>query len=94
MKFINYSNHPSCQWSQEQRKASEQHGTIEDMQFPVISASWNENAIGILADEETTSILAKQPAAVLCQGEFIFIHALIRLLKQHRISVLVASGER
>lgn len=34
--FINFSNHPSKLWAEEERNAALQYGTIEDLVFPQV----------------------------------------------------------
>ena len=34
--FINFSNHPSRLWAEEERNAALQYGTIEDLAFPQV----------------------------------------------------------
>lgn len=92
--FINHSNHPSARWSYAQRKAAEAYGPIEDMPFPNIEPMWSEEQVAALADENGAAIIAKQPAAVLCQGEFTYTFALIERLRKAGITVVAACSER
>ena len=34
--FINFSNHPSKLWAEDERNAALQYGTIEDLAFPQV----------------------------------------------------------
>lgn len=34
--FINFSNHPSILWAEEERNAALKYGTIEDLAFPQV----------------------------------------------------------
>ena len=36
--FINFSNHPSKLWAEDERNAALQYGTIEDLAFPQVPA--------------------------------------------------------
>lgn len=92
--FINHSNHPSARWSDAQRTAAETYGTIEDMPFPNIEPMWNEMQVAALAEANAAAIIAKQPAAVLCQGEFTYTFALIERLRKAGITVVAACSER
>lgn len=92
--FINYSNHPSSRWSAAQREAAEAYGTIVDMVFPNIEPAWDAAQVASLADEAAAEIIAKKPAAVLCQGEFTYTFALIEGLRKAGITVVAACSER
>lgn len=92
--FINYSNHPSTRWSVAQREAAEGYGAIVDMPFPNIEPTWDTAQVVSLADEAAAEIIAKKPAAVLCQGEFTYAFALIERLRKAGITVVAACSER
>lgn len=38
--FINFSNHPSANWSREQLEAARRYGEVADLSFPVIESSF------------------------------------------------------
>lgn len=92
--FINYTNHPSANWSEAQRQAAQIYGEIMDMDFPEIEPPWNESQVFSLAYQQARQIIALKPAAVLVQGEFTFSYALISLLQQAGIRVLAACSQR
>lgn len=92
--FINHSNHPSANWSQEQKEAALAHGDIVDMPFPELHADYTEQQISEAVQKSLDKILALAPAAVLCQGEFTYTYSLVRLLKERGIKVLAACSER
>lgn len=92
--FINHTNHPSCYWSHVQREEAEQFGEVTDFPFPDIGPEWDEERVLALAKVNCEKILALQPAAVLCQGEFTYCYQLIRLLKKSGIEVLAACSKR
>ena len=48
-KFINYTNHPSINWSEAQLQAAKIYGEIIDMAFPEIDPHWDESQIYSLA---------------------------------------------
>ncbi len=78
--FINYTNHPSNNWSQEQKRAAGQYGEILDFRFPDISVLDTEEDLDRLAAKEGERILAalgNEPSAVLCQGEFTFTYRMV-----------------
>ena len=41
--FINFSNHPSKLWAEDERNAALQYGTIEDLAFRKVFVSWQKN---------------------------------------------------
>ena len=92
--FINCSNHKKEFWSNAQLSAAAQWGPIVDFPFPYVKANLTENEIQLLADETVKTLLAMNPDAVMCQGEFTLTYAIVnRLLKQH-ITVVSACSER
>ena len=94
MNFINFTNHPSDTWSEEQIKAAEAYGTIVDLPFPNIDPNATEWDIGKLGDEFVEKIEKLKPCAVLCQGEFTLSYLVIAQLLRRGVTVLSACSER
>ena len=92
--FINFSNHPSARWSRSQLSAAEAYGRVMDEPFPIVPADMDEAGVARLADEAAERILARKPAAVLCQGEFTLAFAVTERLKAKGVTVLAASSDR
>ncbi|EFL57797.1 hypothetical protein HMPREF9684_1942 [Veillonella atypica ACS-134-V-Col7a] len=92
--FINHTNHLSQYWSQEQLAAAHQYGEIIDLPFPSIDPQASSSTVMDLAQEYAGRIIALHPTAVLCQGEFIYCHALVERLLAVGITVLAATSER
>lgn len=92
--FINHTNHPSANWTLEQRQGAAAYGTIKDLPFPDIPPNSDVQQIKEYIQESANKILALNPAAVLCQGEFTYTYGLVKLLKEHGITVLAACSER
>ncbi len=92
--FINHTNHPSTRWSEEQCSAAEKFGTIIDFPFPDIAPQLSEKEVFLIVKENYVKILAMEPDAVLCQGEFCYTIAMTELLKQQGIPVMAACSER
>lgn len=94
--FINFSNHPSSNWSEKQKKAvSDQYNAqIIDISFPPVSASADEEEISTMAKECVESICKHNPKAVMCQGEFGLTYQVITLLKQKGIRTVYSCSER
>ena len=76
--FVNFSNHPSRGWSELQRNAAEEYGTIIDIPFPAM----------------TKKIIGVQPDAVMCMGEFVLCFKIVQKLKAKGICVLASCSER
>lgn len=93
--FINFSNHPSDTWTEEQITAALLYGDkIIDIPFPAVDPAMNESGLREIADKAAESILALKPAAVMCQGEFGLSFSVIQLLLNAGIPVLYACSER
>ena len=92
--FVNFSNHPSELWDANQKEAAKQYGKILDMSFPKISVDCTSQEIKILANQYVQEILALKPQAVLCQGEFTFVYAVVSQLRKFGIVVLSAVSDR
>lgn len=92
--FVNFSNHPHEKWGKEQLSAAKEYGEVVSIPFPAVSPSASEQDIESLAREKVREILDKEPAAVLCQGEFTLVFRVVSLLKQHGIKVVAACTER
>ena len=92
--FINHTNHPSANWSEEQILAAKEYGEIVDIEFPPISPSADSDEVFEVVLENLQKILSLSPAAVLCQGEFTYTYQMIEQLKMHNILVMAACSER
>ena len=92
--FINHTNHASTKWSATQAEAARAWGAIEDLPLPDVGADWDEERVARLAEENAAKILAKEPRAVLCQGEFTYVHHLVNLLLAAGVTVLAATSRR
>lgn len=92
--FINFTNHPSCNWEQEQLQAARVYGRIVNLPFPEVDAEGDEEYIVKLAEEYVAKILQYRPEAVLCQGEFCLAYQVINRLKAQDIMVLAACSQR
>jgi len=92
--FINHTHHDSRNWSTGQLEAAHAYGSIQDLASPEIPADWNETEVLQLAETYAARLIAMQPKAVLCQGEFTYTYALVDILTQAGIPVLAACSER
>lgn len=92
--FVNFTNHPSERWDEEQKESALKYGEIVDIPFPPVNAMANEVEVHDLAEEYVRKIMEKDPCAVLCQGEFCLAYQVINMLKERNITVLAACSER
>lgn len=92
--FINFSNHPSELWTDEQRDAAYAYGEIVDLKFPAVEANASERDILKLAENYCEKIIAMHPSAVMCQGEFTFSFAVIQKMLKRGICCVAACSER
>ena len=95
--FINYTNHPSENWSEKQKTAAAQYGEIIDMPFPDISPKTTIEEMNELVKGECNRIVETvenaEHSAVLCQGEFCFTYMLVNeLLKRKQGAYRWQSG--
>jgi hypothetical protein len=94
-KFINFTNHPSKNWSDVQIAAAKKYGEIIDIPFPAVDPNGDEGYIEKLADTCALQIKAHKPAAVLCQGEMTLAFAIVsKLIHKHYLAVYAACSER
>lgn len=92
--FVNFSNHPSAQWSQDQKQEALTFGEIRDVAFPVVSPMATTEEVAALADHYTEEICKMDPACVMCQGEFSLAVAVIGRLQGAGICCVCACSER
>lgn len=92
--FINFSNHPSVEWSKAQIDAATIYGEIIDIPFPQISAAQTEEELKEMTKKVAGQIGAYHPDCVLVQGEMTFTHALVNALKKQGILTVAAVSER
>jgi hypothetical protein len=94
MSIINLTNHPSAAWGEEQKTAAQRYGEIIDLHFPDIGATLDETDIQRLAYDYVRKVTELHPQAVICQGEFTFVYAVVTELRKKGIRVLSACSER
>ena len=93
-KFVNCSNHPSRLWSVMQRETAEKYGEIVDVPFPAVACDLTDSGLEELAEQITRDILALEPTAVMCMGEFVVCFRIVQKLKARGIKVLASCSER
>jgi hypothetical protein len=92
--FINFTNHPSSNWSQAQLADASNYGEILDMPFPAVDPDNDESYILTLADSFVSEIMKHAPKAVLCQGEMTLAFAVTRRLTALGIPIFAATSNR
>ena len=92
--FVNCSNHPSAEWSREQRMAAEQIGPLMDVPFPMVPGDASVELIRTMADELVDQIIRLHPKAVMCQGEFTLTFATVSRLQEAGVVCVSASAVR
>ena len=86
MNFVNFSNHPSARWDDDQLRAARNMiapaenqpisdtmvlGTVVDLPFPQMNASMTLAEVEALSSEQIEAILDRAPGVVLAAGEII-----------------------
>lgn len=66
--LINFTNHPSAQWSAEQKAAAQVYGKVIDLAIPAIDPATNEAVLDSLATVYADHILHLSPNAVLVRA--------------------------
>lgn len=95
--FINISNHPSSDWSEEQLDAARKYGDVVDMPFPAVFAEEDETYISSLAKEYAEMMISRydpRQDVFHVMGEMCFSFALIRLLQQAGFVCVASTSER
>ena len=94
--FINFSNHVSTLWDENQLNEAHKYGEIIDVQFPNVSPTSDEEYISALADEYIKRICGvnNRIAAVMVQGEYNLSFEVVNRLLKKGIKVVSACTER
>lgn len=95
--FINLSNHPSEGWNSKQLQCvfdMAPNTEIIDIGFPSVDSKADENEIKELSAKLVNTIVAYNPIAVMCQGEFGLTYCIVTMLKKKNIKVVYSCSER
>ena len=98
--LINFSNHPSAEWSELQQSAAEKYGPVTDFPFPAVDPMAETYQIEQLAETyeiKFRKILAKDNTgipAIHIMGELTFCHALVKRLQRVGIICLASTTDR
>lgn len=92
--FINFSNHPSKLWDENQKYAAIQYGKIKDISFPHVDPLMTYHDIEELSKKYLQIICDFNPLVVLVQGEMTLCFQIITELKKKGIKVVCACSNR
>ena len=100
--FFNISNHPSDQWSEEQKAAARAIAPeLLDVPFPAVPPEADTAQIKDMADRLIASLHSadlgvpwENARAAMVQGEFALTFALVQRLQQCGIACYVATTQR
>lgn len=92
--FINCSNHPSVNWTDDQKQAAKEYGEIIDIPFPNVRYDLTDDELDDLVEETVNIIMRHNPKAVMCMGEFVCCFRIVQKLKDNNIIVLASKTAR
>ena len=95
--FLNLSNHPSTNWSEEQLTAAREYGEIKDIPFPYIEENLDEEGIDLLTDdylEKIRELSGGEPCTIHIMGEMTFTHTLVNKLKAEGYTCVASTSWR
>lgn len=96
--FINFSNHPSTEWSKEQKEEALTYGeTLIDIPFPNVNPYIDEIAIAQKADEyvlKIKEIAEGKSTTVHIMGEMNLTYLIIQKLIDQNICCVSSTSER
>lgn len=93
--FINLTNHPSENWSEEQLNAARHYGEIVDIPFPSIEPDATTNDIIELAEQIIDKIKSIDSSAVVhIMGEMTCTYHVVFRLKELGITCLASTTKR
>ena len=94
--FINFTNHPSEKWNEEQLMAAHQYGDVVDLSFPIIEPTYTNDDIQLLVKEcmEVIMGIKEGNTVVHVMGEMTFTYNMVNALKGAGITCLASTTER
>jgi hypothetical protein len=95
--LINFSNHPSCSWLDEQLEAASVYGEIRDIPFPDVELEGDEAYIESLCREYTEKIIQaaqSETVTVHVMGEMTLTYRLVKSLQAKGIPCLASTTRR
>ena len=96
--FINLTNHPISEWSEEQLNAARQYSDhIMDLKFPNIEPEFSTKMVRkyaeVIVDIITTTCKSEKPV-VHVMGEMTFTYHVVSLLKAQGITCVASTTKR
>lgn len=96
--FVNLSNHPSAQWSQEQKTAALSYGEIVDVPFPTVPTSCSAKEMEKLTKKTVGNVIeAAYPAGkvtVHVMGEMTLTFRIVSQLKAQGMCCVASTSQR
>lgn len=95
--LVNFSNHPSAQWSEAQLSAAQAYGEVIDLPFPQVNPSMSEKELQTLSSHYVDKIQAMAKgdgATVHIMGEMTFTFKVVTRLKEIGIKCVASTTER
>lgn len=95
--FLNLSNHPFADWSEEQKAAAKRYGEVVEKPFPPIPSDASKEEIEKLAEDIADEIMQAYPdtdLTVHVMGEMTFTYALVSRLKGCGVRCVASCSER
>ena len=95
--FLNFTNHPSNNWSEEQLTAAREFGDIIDLPFPEVNEKADDWDIDALSDEymeKIKDLSGNQPCTVHISGEPTFTYAMVNKLIAKNYNCVASTSRR
>ena len=94
--FINLTNHPSADWSEEQLKAAHQYGEVVDLSFPDIKPYYTKEEVLRIVKEYVDMIMQMKDndTVIHVMGEMTFTYNIVSTLKAIGITCLASTTKR
>lgn len=95
--FINFSNHPSESWSEDQLTAAQAYGEVIDLPFPLVNPNMSDKELQALSTQYVDKIQAMaegESVTVHIMGEMTFTFKVVTRLKEIGIKCVASTTER
>lgn len=96
--LVNLSNHPYKDWSEDQKKAAEKYGEVQDMAFPEIDPAMKidkiKKEIAVAQIDEIKNMCKERRVTVHIMGEMSYTFYVVSQLKAFGILCICSTSER
>ncbi len=96
--LVNLSNHPYKDWSEDQKKAAEKYGEVQDMAFPEIDPAMKidkiKKEIAVAQIDEIKNMCKERRVTVHIMGEMSYTFYVVSQLKAFGIRCICSTSER